>query len=95
MELFEQFLDDVERMAIGEAEFITAAFGDNWKEYARQNADKEQLIDIAWKQGRRAEILQRSCKEFISNIGEITEQNIVLSMQLSLMKTQRDLLIEK
>jgi|JI10StandDraft_1071094.scaffolds.fasta_scaffold2444606_1 hypothetical protein len=41
-----------------EVPFVTPNFGDNWKKYA-EDLPKETLINIAWKQGRKAILLER------------------------------------
>lgn len=45
--------------------FVTARFGDHWKDHAQKNYDKETLINIAWKNGRKAILLERVLKELL------------------------------
>jgi hypothetical protein len=45
--------------------FITERFGDNWKEFAIKNYDINEIIEIAWKQGRKAILLEDALKKFI------------------------------
>lgn len=47
--------------------FLTAKFGDNWKDNARGNPlyDYEAVLDIAWKQGRRAIVLELILKDIL------------------------------
>lgn len=42
-----------------EKPFVTAKFGNYWKENAENNYSKGTLTDIAWRQGRRAILLER------------------------------------
>ncbi len=41
---------------------VTPNFGDNWMKHAFDNISKEELITIAWKQGRRAILLERALR---------------------------------
>jgi len=50
-----------------EKPFVTAQFGDNWKNHAKENYDIDTIIDIAWKQGRRAILLERKLREINGN----------------------------
>lgn len=50
--------DDIEKP------FITARFGDNWKEHQKRMLDEGQInidmiLDIAWKQGRKNILLEK------------------------------------
>ncbi len=45
-----------------EKPFVTSTFGDNWKEHAKDNYDQGTVLDIAWKQGRRAILLEKELK---------------------------------
>jgi hypothetical protein len=47
-----------------EKPFITATFGDNWKEHAIKNYPLEIIVDIAWKNGRKAILLERALKDY-------------------------------
>ena len=42
-----------------EKPLVSARFGDNWKANAKENYDLDAIIDIAWRQGRRAILLER------------------------------------
>lgn len=56
----EDFHSIVERVDRNwEKPFVTATFGDNWKEHASKHYDKDALIDIAFKQGRKVALLER------------------------------------
>ena len=46
-------------------EFVTARFGNLWKEHAKQNCSFDEIIDIAHQQGRRAILLQMAIKEIL------------------------------
>lgn len=39
--------------------FVTAKFGGNWKENAKKHYDFDTLVEIAFFQGRRAELLEQ------------------------------------
>ena len=45
--------------------FITPVFGNNWKENTKLNYDFDTVIDIAWRQGRKAILLERVLKEIL------------------------------
>lgn len=50
-----------------EIPFITAKFGDNWKEHTKKMVDEGQIdidtiIAIAWKQGRRGILFEQAIK---------------------------------
>ena len=56
-QIIEQINERIERP------FVTAKFGDNWKEHQKRMVDEGQinvdmLIEIAWKQGRRALLME-------------------------------------
>jgi len=57
----EKILKDIEEMI--EKPFVTATFGDNWRQHAKENYDLDSVIDIAWKQGRRSVLLERKLAE--------------------------------
>jgi hypothetical protein len=47
--------------------FVTARFGENWKqfmkeEYLTENCDIDSIINIAWKQGRKAILLEKTLR---------------------------------
>jgi len=52
-----------------EQPLVTARFGNDWKEHVKQELEKDSglytvddIIDIAWRQGRKAIILERYIK---------------------------------
>lgn len=49
-----------------ETPFVTERFGDNWQDYAK-SYDDETLRRIAWKQGRKAILLERLLRKLASN----------------------------
>lgn len=49
-----------------EQPMVTANFGDKWKEYAAKELPTEKIIDIAWKQGRTAQLLERALIEALT-----------------------------
>lgn len=56
-----------------ETKFVTAKFGDNWKEHAKKNYDKDTIIDIAWKQGRRSILLEKALKDLYEKYFDIDD----------------------
>lgn len=48
-----------------EAPFVTAKFGDHWKAHAKETYDNDTIISIAWKQGRRAILLEQKLRELL------------------------------
>ena len=55
-----------------EKPLVTARFGDNWKNHVKSEYEKgtglyelDDIIDIAWKEGRRAILLERALKELL------------------------------
>ena len=57
-----------------EMPFVTARFGDNWKNHARNEYTFEDVIHIAWKQGRRAILLERELHSRLTNPGVESNQ---------------------
>ena len=55
-----------------EKPFVTPQFGDNWKEYAKKHQDIDTVINIAWRQGRKAILLERALIETLSGINKTT-----------------------
>jgi len=47
--------------------FVTAAFGDGWKEHAKLNYPLDMVIDIAWLNGRKAILLERELRRILSS----------------------------
>lgn len=48
-----------------ESDFVTPRFGNRWKDNADKNYDREMLLDIAWKNGRRVVLLEMALKEVL------------------------------
>lgn len=53
-----------------EKPFITARFGDNWKEHTKKminvgQIDLDMLLDIAWKNGRKVVLMEEELKKLI------------------------------
>lgn len=65
MTKLEQILKEVDESI--EKPMITPKFGDNWRTYAKDNMDVEMLAHIAWKQGRKAILLERKLKELLGD----------------------------
>ena len=57
MEEFKELLKAIDQRI--EEPIIDARFGDSWKDSAKNNFDLEGIIDVAWRQGRRAILLER------------------------------------
>ena len=52
-EILQQIDSDIEK------QFITAKFGGFWKKHAKEHYNIDEIIDIAWKQGRKNILLER------------------------------------
>lgn len=63
MTRYEGIIQKVDELA--QQDFVTAKFGNHWKEHAKENIEVDQIIDIAWTQGRRAILLERALKEIL------------------------------
>lgn len=50
-----------------EKDFVTPRFGMGWKAHAEKHYDKQMVIDIAWKNGRKVELLTRFLGEMLLN----------------------------
>jgi hypothetical protein len=66
-QILKQIDEDIEKP------FVTARFGDQWKDYIKGQVDEgecdvDSIINIAWKQGRRAILLERAIVEILSNV---------------------------
>jgi hypothetical protein len=66
----EQILEAIEERI--EKPFVTAKFGDNWREHYRKmlvegQITTDMLLDIAWKQGRRALLMEDAIKRFVKD----------------------------
>lgn len=66
MQTIESFFNEIDQVV--QKPMVTARFGDNWKQHTKDKFDKgeldvEDIIDIAWKQGRRALLME----DFIRN----------------------------
>lgn len=44
---------------------VSPRFGDNWKTFAKENNSHELTIQIAWKQGRKAILLERELEKLL------------------------------
>ncbi len=60
---FEETLENIESKI--NAPMVTAKFGDNWKEHAKKNYDYDTVLNIAFKQGRYALLLEEELKKHI------------------------------
>lgn len=66
MKTIEEILKEVEEKI--ETDFVTARFGNNWKNHAKENYEKDDIINIAWIQGRKALLLEMALKSVMSEI---------------------------
>lgn len=67
MKQYEEIISQINERV--EKPFVTAKFGDNWKEHQKRMLAEGQIsidmiLDIAWKQGRRSLLME----EAIANI---------------------------
>lgn len=62
--LIDKYIDSINDSA--EKPMVTPNFGDKWKEYAK-DIPKSGLIDIAWREGRRAILLERALRKQLEN----------------------------
>jgi hypothetical protein len=73
-EVLKQIDEDIEKP------FVTAQFGDIWKSHAIDHYDFPDVVNIAWKQGRRAILLERVLRELFvslpSSKSVITDEEI-------------------
>jgi len=70
MKKSEQIIEQINERI--EKPFVTAKFGDNWKEHQKRMLDEGQinvdmLIGIAWKQGRRALLMEDAIRALVGN----------------------------
>jgi hypothetical protein len=49
-----------------EQPFVTSVFGDEWRTYANKTLHPQIILDIAWKQGRRALLLEKALRELLA-----------------------------
>jgi hypothetical protein len=61
MKTASEILNEVDEMV--RKPFVTARFGDHWKEHTKKMIDEgqmtvEMVLEIAWKQGRKAILLE-------------------------------------
>ena len=71
MKISEQIIEDVDRLV--DTPFVTARFGDNWKEHQKRMLDEGQididmLLDIAWRQGRRGILLEKALQQALGEV---------------------------
>jgi len=64
METLEQILDRVE--AVEKTPFVTAQFGNDWKEWAKEFLDPDSILRIAHKQGRIALLLEKEIAKLLN-----------------------------
>lgn len=63
MKKSEEILNQIDELL--KTEFVTARFGSRWKQHAKENYDLDTVINIAYKQGRKAILLERAIKELL------------------------------
>jgi hypothetical protein len=66
--------------------FVTARFGENWKqfmkeEYLTENCDIDSIINIAWKQGRKAILMEKVIRQY-AQIVSVKERKIEMLTEL-------------
>jgi hypothetical protein len=73
-EILKQIDADIEKP------FVTAYFGNNWREHAKENYDIDAIINIAWKQGRRAILLEKIIEQILKSLAtnglSLTDQGL-------------------
>lgn len=70
MKKSEQIIEQINERI--EKPLVTAKFGDNWKEHQKRMLDEGQInvdvfIEIAWKQGRRALLMEDAIRALAGN----------------------------
>jgi hypothetical protein len=66
---FYKMLDDIDDQA--EKSFVTERFGDNWREHIQKQFEDDEItfenvLKIAWKQGRKAILLERALLKYLN-----------------------------
>jgi hypothetical protein len=66
----EELIEEIDKKA--EKPFVTAQFGEHWKEHIRKqfnngDVDIDMIINIAWKQGRKAILLEKALTQLIES----------------------------
>lgn len=51
--------------AKSETPFVTGTFGNSWKDYAIEQLDFGAVVNIAWKQGRKAILLKEEIRKLL------------------------------
>ena len=69
-EILKEILKAIDKKV--EKPFITARFGEHWKEHTKKEFEEEEvdidsIINIAWKQGRKAILLEEVLYQYIKN----------------------------
>jgi hypothetical protein len=62
--MIDRFIQDIRNQV--EGKMVTANFGDNWKDYAK-DMSQEAVIEVAWLQGRYAILLERALRRQLEN----------------------------
>lgn len=55
--------------------FVTAQFGDNWREHAIEHYSIEDIANTAWRQGRKAILLERYIEEMFVRMYQMIERS--------------------
>lgn len=64
MKTFDDIITEIDEKI--EHPLISPTFGDHWKEYAtKQKIPYKNVVSMAWRQGRRAILLERKLKQVI------------------------------
>lgn len=69
-----EIIEEIDQSAL--KPFITAKFGDNWKEHAKKEYTEDAILDIAWKQGRRAILLERLLSQIYPHETQVSEKEV-------------------
>lgn len=84
MKKIEEIIKEVEQKS--EKPFVTARFGDNWREHIKQqflNGDivVDDIINIAWKQGRTAMLLETELGKALNNNQSLDKNELLIEFE--------------
>lgn len=60
---YNEIVGRINNLAKERGSFKTASFGDNWLDYAKANISYDDILMMAWVEGRRAQLLQYELKK--------------------------------
>lgn len=69
-EILKNILEKIDKNVL--KPFVTAQFGDHWKEHTKKQfligeMDIDDIINIAWKQGRKTILLEKTLNQLIES----------------------------